>query len=184
MLSLLRSPEVALFALRPSVKLRPYRDCCVGIRAAEGVEVYPQGRCAKDMGPLFRRRAILSNPTDINLPAAWISTWWRSPIRGGPALSADAARSVRVYLLQSPDPYDRAFVILVIEHLGDRRFVARLSELSKDSASIADWDILPFGRTVGEAARHALDRLAGGHNDFGPELELAAWLRAAREKPR
>lgn len=88
-----------------------------------------------------------------------------------------------LYLLQSPDPYDRGFVIQVIEHLGDRRFVARLSELSKDSASIENWDILPY-KTVGEAARHALDRIAEGHNDFGPEFELAGWLRAARDKPR
>jgi hypothetical protein len=84
------------------------------------------------------------------------------------------------YYLQSPDPYDRVFVIQVIAHLGDRRFIPILEPLTKDAASTKRWDILAYD-SVGGGALRALENLRGGTNLVTPDTPLPKWLAAARQ---
>lgn len=83
------------------------------------------------------------------------------------------------HYLKSPDPYDRVFVIQVIAHLGDRRFIAALEALTKDTASTKRWDILAY-ESVGAGARIAVDQVRRGENLVTPDGPIPKWLKAAR----
>jgi hypothetical protein len=93
---------------------------------------------------------------------------------------SDDPRDALRHYLKSPDPYDRVFAIQVITHLGDRRFIATIESLTKDTASTKQWDILPYD-SVGGGARYALEHLRSGTNLITSETPLPKWLEAARK---
>jgi hypothetical protein len=91
---------------------------------------------------------------------------------------ADPSDGLRHYLA-SPDPYDRAFAIQVIAHLGDKRFLKALEALMEDAASTRSWDILPY-KTVGEGALRAVDQIRRGEGHVEKSGAVPAWLQKAR----
>lgn len=93
-------------------------------------------------------------------------------------VSEDPSDGLR-HFLSSPDPYDRAFAIIVIQHLGDRRFLPDLEPLREDPATLKEWDILRY-KSVGALATKSIERLRQGENLVPIEGAIPKWLEAAR----
>ncbi|RYD83285.1 MAG: hypothetical protein EOP84_08135 [Verrucomicrobiaceae bacterium] len=82
-------------------------------------------------------------------------------------------------LLESPDPHERAFVLMVIGHLADPRFEVQLNRLAEDKTELTKWELLHF-KTVGDVARDVRSRTATRKPSvLVDEKLLAGWLKNA-----